>query len=336
MRCWRRRTPSTAWENQVAEGYSEGEIDAKEVMRMIRTATEVGRLESTVTTPTEALDRLGLREDGRLFRAAVVAFGTKMLPDFPQCGLRMARFRGTTKAEFLDQRQIHGHASMLLDEAMLFLQRHLPVTGRFESGRLERIDEPIFPPLALREALVNAICHRDYEIAGGSIGVAIFDDRLEITSTGLLPSGITVADLKRDHGSRRRNPILAHVFYLRGLVEEWGRGTQRIVELCRKAGHPEPEFEERSGELIVRFLPSGYVPPLRISHDLTDRQRQILTVLGDGRRWKFGDVYRILDDPPSDRAIRAELELLRTYGLVESGGRGISARWWLSSHDPSG
>ncbi|MFO7902511.1 MAG: ATP-binding protein [Planctomycetota bacterium] len=119
----------------------------------------------------------------------------------------------------------------------------------------------MFRPMALREALVNALCHRDYAIPGGAVSVGIFDDRLEITSTGTLPVGISVEDLKRDHASRPRNPILAEVFYRRALIERWERGTQKIVELCRAAGHPEPEFEERAGEVVVRFLPRDYIPP---------------------------------------------------------------------------
>lgn len=66
--------------------------------------------------------------------------------------------------------------------------------------------------------MVNALCHRDYAIAGGAVSVAIFDDRLEVTSTGTLPAGITVADLKREHTSRPRNPILAEDFYRRRVL----------------------------------------------------------------------------------------------------------------------
>ena len=76
----------------------------------------------------------------------------------------------------------------------------------------ERKDDPLYPPEALRKALANALCHRDYTAGGGSIGVAVFDDRLEISSTGMLPAGITVADLKRRHASRRRNDLIAGVF----------------------------------------------------------------------------------------------------------------------------
>jgi hypothetical protein len=82
-----------------------------------------------------------------------------------------------------------------------------------------------------------------YSIAGEVVSIAIFDNRLEIASTGTLPFGLTEEDLKREHTSRPRNPLLAEVFYRRGLIERWGRGTQRLVELCVEARHPEPEFE---------------------------------------------------------------------------------------------
>src|SRR5205807_5012665 len=243
----------------------------------------------------------------------------------------MVRFRGTTKDEFLDQRQLTGHAFELLREADLFLRRHLPVAGRFEPGVFERQDEPLFPPLALREALVNALCHRDYSIPGGAVSIAIFDDCLEISSTGLLPFGLTVADLKRNHQSQPRNPLLANVFYLRGLIERWGRGTQKIVELCVQAGHPEPEFEERAGHVTVRFIPSGYTPPHRVSHDLTERQRRILHYLRDGERHRIGQIMEGIGVvlPPS--TLRDDLILLRSLGLVELVGSGRGATWRLKT-----
>jgi ATP-dependent DNA helicase RecG len=212
----------------------------------------------------------------------VVVFGREFLPHDPQCQLRLARFRGTDKNEFLDQRQLHGHAFDLLSEAMQFLTRHLPVAGRIEPGVFERVDEPLFPPVALREALVNAFCHRDYAQAGGAVSVAIYDDRLEIWSSGERPLGMKVEDLKREHLSRPQNPLIAEVFYRRGLVGRWGRGTQKIVELCPRAGHPEPEFLEVAGAVGVRFLPIGYVALLRVAHDLTERQRQILQAVAGG------------------------------------------------------
>jgi ATP-dependent DNA helicase RecG len=161
--------------------------------------------------------------------------------------------------------------------------------------------------------------------------VAVFDDCLEISSTGLLPFGLTLADLKRNHQSLPRNPLLANVFYLRGLIERWGRGTQKIVELCVRAGHPEPEFEERAGEFVVRFIPSGYIPPHRVSHDLSDRQRRILHQLRDGARLRAGEIRLRLSPSPSATVLRDELNPLRNLELIEGSGHGAGARWWLKS-----
>jgi ATP-dependent DNA helicase RecG len=257
------------WETQVVEADLDA-LDAEEILRTVRAGVAGGRLPAGTSDsdPTDVLDKLGLRVHGSLVNAAVVLFGRKFLPDYPQCQLRLARFRGVDKHKFLDQRQVQGHAFSLLSEALEFLSRNLPVAGRIEAGRLERVDEPLFPPIALREALVNALTHRDYTQAGGAVSVAIYDDCVEIWSSGGLPFGIKVEDLKREHLSRLRNPLIAEVFYRRGLVDRWGRGTQEIVELCLRAGRPEPEFLEVDGTVGVRFLPSGYVAPLRVTHKL--------------------------------------------------------------------
>lgn len=317
------------WENQVAARYRPADLDLEEIRWTLSDAREAGRLAAPTTDPLDALEKLKVIDNGQILQAAVVAFAKEMLPEYPQCALRLARFRGTTKNEFLDQRQITGHAFHLLREAELFLRRHLPVRGRLEPGVMQRQDEPLFPLAALREALVNALCHRDYSIHGGAVSVAIYDDRLEIESAGLLPFGLTVLDLKRKHPSKPRNPLLANLFYLRGLIERWGSGTQRLVELCVKAGHPEPQFEEAAGSVTVTFPIAGYSPPHRIEHDLTDRQRRILHILGDGRQRTAKQVTSEFGTPIASATLRRELTLLRDLGLIESGGHGRGAFWRL-------
>jgi len=93
-----------------------------------------------VADPIEALDRFQLRAHARLLRAAVVLFGKKPSGNYPQCQLRLARFKGIDKTEFLDNRQVQGHAFGLLDEAMHFILRNIPIAGRIESAKLERTD----------------------------------------------------------------------------------------------------------------------------------------------------------------------------------------------------
>jgi ATP-dependent DNA helicase RecG len=318
------------WENAPAVDVDIDSLDREEILRTVRTGVAAGRLpELTGVDPADILDRLGLRGGGQLLNAAVVLFGTQFLPDYPQCQLRMARFRGTDKTEFLDSRQVQGHGFQLLEEAMLFLRRHLPVAGRIQPGLFERVDEPLFPLGALREALVNAVCHRDYTHPGGAVSLAIYDDRLEIWSDGTLPFGLSVEDLKRDHPSRPRNPLIADVYYRRGLVERWGRGTQKIVELCVRAGHPEPEFVEQAGAVGVHFLPGGYVAPHRIAHDLTSRQREILQVLAGPEQLPLRAIMMELTNPPSSATVRDDLYHLKRLGLIDSQGHGRGAVWFL-------
>ena len=252
------------WENQPAAGWMVGDLDVAEIRNTVAEAVRTGRLnEPGGRDPESLLIGLGLLRDGVLLRAAAVLFGNaeRLEFDMPQCLLRVARFRGLDRSEFLDNRQFNGNAFTLLSSAQRFLRDTLPIASRFESGRIERIDEPLYPPLATREALANALCHRDYAMGGGSVGLAVYDDRLEVTSTGPLHFGLTADDLFGPHESRPWNPLIARTFYRRGIIEEWGRGTLKMAELALSAGLPRPEIEERGDCVTVRFRRSDYVRP---------------------------------------------------------------------------
>jgi ATP-dependent DNA helicase RecG len=315
------------WERQPAIGMTIIDLDTVEIENTIRQAVEAGRFESSATNAEDVLQRLNLVVDGRPIQAAVVAFGSHLLPWYPQCCLRIARFNGVTKDEVVDQRKLNGNAFRLLEEAIRFLGQHLPIRGSLQEGQLRRQDRPLYPILALREALVNALCHRDYSIPGGAVSVAIFEDRLEIASTGTLPQGISVSDLKRDHFSQPRNPMLADIFYRRGLIELWGSGTQRIIRLCVEAGCPEPQFEERAGEFVVRFLAPNYTPSVPAGFHLSERQARILAVFQAYPMRSLREVREAIDPALSDSTIRNDLNYLRECGLVEAVGVGRGAFW---------
>ena len=182
--------------------------------------------------------------------------------------------------------------------------------------------------MALR-ARADALCHRDYTSPGGSVGVAIFDDRLEITSTGNLPFGLTPEDLTRPHASQPWNPLMADVFYRRGIIEQWGRGTLKIIDLAQQAGLVTPEFEVRGGEVVVRFYPQGYVPPSRVSRDLTPLQQELLAVLAASGPASLSRVRASLAAPVPGPTVKDNLQILRQLDLVRLQGRGRGARWSL-------
>lgn len=107
--------------------------------------------------------------------------------------------------------------------------------------------------LALREALVNAISHRDYANHSATISLSIYDDRLELWNNGVLPPQLSLAALRKRHESYPRNKTTATIFYEQGWVEGWGTGTTRMIGYCQKNDTPEPEFEEYSGGFVVIF-----------------------------------------------------------------------------------
>lgn len=240
------------WENQPADGWTVGDLDEIEILRTVRLAVQGGRLAEPLNSGdlADAVRGLGLLHEGVLLRAAVVLFGKTERLEFemPQCLLRVARFRGTDRMEFLNNHQFSGNAFKLLSSAEQFLSDTLPIVGRSE-----RIDRSLYPHLAIREAVANALCHRDYSIGGGSVGIAVYDDRLEVISSGSLHFGLTPAMLFGPHESRPWNPLIARTFYRRGIIEEWGSGTLRMAELMSNAGLPIPEIEDEGGTVTVRF-----------------------------------------------------------------------------------
>lgn len=308
------------WENQPTTE-SVNDLDAAEIRRTVAEAVQRGRLDDPGSQePADLLRGLGLLRDGVLLRAAVVLFGNaeRLKFDMPQCLLRVARFRGVNRMEFLDNRQFNGNAFTLLRLAERFLRETLPIAGRFEPDSFERIDEPAYPPLATREAIANALCHRDYSIGGGSVGIAVYDDRLEITSAGSLHFGLTPEKLFTQHESRPWNPLIAHTFYRRGIIEEWGSGTLKMAETAKKAGLPVPEIEDDGGAVTVRFWRGWTL--LQHVFALLDSAKGGLV-----RR----EIHARLGPEVSERQVRRALEELKEKGLVISPGQGSKGQWKL-------
>ena len=243
------------WENQPAVDVRLQDLDREEILQTREKAIEHRRISAETSRDVgDILDRLGLRRGRVITQAAQVLYGKKFLPDYPQCLLKMGRFRGTEiTGDILDNKQEYLHAFAMVREGMAFLDRTLPLAARFPEGKIFREDRPPIPPNALREILLNAVMHRDYSDPAGYVAIAVFDDRIEIRSTGRLPAGITVDMLAGPHLSKPRNPLIADTFHRTGAVEIWGRGTNRVIEECRRYGVPPPTFEESGGSLYVTF-----------------------------------------------------------------------------------
>jgi ATP-dependent DNA helicase RecG len=318
-----------SWETQISPQLRIQDLDEAEIQKTVKQGVQAGRIPQTALEEDvhEILMRFGLANEQAPFNAAWVLFGTNLQLGYAQCFIKMARFRGRDKTHsFIDNRQCYGHAFELLEEALSFIQRHLPIASHFETGEMKRIDTPMLPLLAIRETIVNSLCHRKYNQASGEISLAIFDDRLEIWNNGVLPEGLRPEDLKREHRSIKRNPQICEVFYLRNLIEGWGTGTNRILNECLAQGLPEPIFSEDSGGVNVTFFFKEPMVTLNVSAEveiaLTERQREILAILRKYTALSRRAIVQALGLSISDRTLKRELSHLATLGLITLEGRG--------------
>lgn len=334
----RRGQLNHAWDAQIAEGYSIDSLDHEDIRRTIKGGVDKERISVEVLSYDidHILRNLELIKDDKFINAAVVLYAKNVRPDYSQCMIRLARFRGTDKSgDFIDNQRVYGNAFRIISAALEFAKRHLPIASFFEPGKIERIDQPAVPQLALREALVNSIAHRDYTNHSASISLAIFDDRLELWNNGTLPPQLNIAALRRRHESYPRNKKIAAVFYDQGWVEGWGTGTTRMIGYCRENGTPEPEFEEYSGGFAVIFRfkePMGGAPQQRKPSgkgSLNERQNKILEILAKGKELNVNDIYSQLDVIGSLRTVKADLSALKKSGLIEQVGSGKLSLWKL-------
>ena len=333
----RRHREGDRWETQSAEDWSLDELDAERIHYVINLAKQRRKLNVPDSLdPADLLQGLGLYSEGVLRKSAVVLFGKAklMAARMPQCLLRAARFRGTDREEFLDNRQFQGNAFDLLEHAERFLNETIPVAGKIVPGNMARVDKPLYPPNATREALVNALCHRDYSIAGGSIHVAVYDDRLEVTSTGPLPFGLTPRVLLESEGpvSKPWNPNIAGTFERCGFSERWGRGAAQMAKLAVDTGLPRPQILDENECVTVRFWNDHHAAQ---RNGTDNRKRAILSLLeragdnGLSRR----EIYDRLVPLASERQVRRALEELQKERLARITKSGPAARWKLTDEE---
>jgi ATP-dependent DNA helicase RecG len=241
----------TSWDARPLIDGTIKDLDLARVRRYMMLATNVGRRNFVRgDRPQDVLEKLELVRDGRPTWAAVLLFGKHPQSPLTQATVHCGRFH--TEIDITDDRLIEGSIIDQIEETMDFLKKHINV--RFViTGKPQRDQIWDYPLEALREAVVNAICHRDYGDTA-DIQIKVFDDHVRIWSPGLLPYGVTFEELyRRTHASKPRNKLIAQVFYDLEIIERYGSGIQRMLDACAAAGLPEPTFGESTGGLLITF-----------------------------------------------------------------------------------
>lgn len=261
---------------------------------------------------------------------------------YEQVEIKCSRFKGTSMAVFLDKKEYRGDLFSQLAQTETFIKNHLHLKA--EILGLQRSESYEIPMPAIREALINAVVHRDYSNAGRDIKVGIYDDVLNIVSPGGLPNGLTLEEARQGR-SEIRNKVLARVFKELGYIEQWGSGISRIRQLCQQAGNPEPAFSESGDFVDIEFARDTRLasrePETKggqkggsiggsiggekvVQSGLTERQQAVLMLITENPRRTHREIADALGINPS--AVQKHLDKLKQAGAIERIG-GTRGHW---------
>ncbi len=197
----------------------------------------------------------------------------------------------------LDRRDFDGGIVADIEDALSFIERNTRTAYRIESLRRENIPE--YPMKALREAITNAVMHRDWFFEGANVFVEIYANRIEVISPGTLPTGLKMAELGRE--SIRRNPLIADLLHRIEFIEKAGTGIRRIRDEAREQGCPEPEFKIRGAFFVVVFRPDPEVRALEdqvtgeVTPQVTGEVRLLEVISGEMNRKQIQEALGLKD-----------------------------------------
>jgi ATP-dependent DNA helicase RecG len=282
---------------------------------------------SGVTSPLqaqgalEALDVLR-REDNelRMTQAGVLFFAKEPQKWLKESYVTCVRYAGTDRFEVLDRQDIMGTPFAMIEGALNFVRRNIRVEHHID-GNARRADLHEYPQVAVREAITNAVMHRDYYYDLSHVYVNIFADRLEVENPGGLPGGLTLEDL--GERSVRRNRQVADLLHRARYVERIGSGIHRMRQSLAENGNP--PFEVTSGQFfLIRFLPRPPVPP---KESLTSRQARLMGAIGERGSITKRTASELLG--VSGDTVLREINGLVARRLVTKEGNGKSTRYTL-------
>lgn len=297
------------WDERVVESFSKFELDEETLRIFKEEVKKSGRapIEMDID-PKELLVKLGLLKDQKIKAATIMLFGKNPQKYFPWAVIKAGRFKDDLT--IIDEDEIDGNLFQQVTDALKFIMKNIKKSFKIDTKTGLRIDIWEYPLGTLREAIINALIHRDYSIYS-PIYIKIYDDKLTITNPGGLPEPLTIEDLHREHPSILRNPNLANIFYLAGYIEKWGTGTLRMIEECKKQGLPPPKFKTERNFFYVE---------LRKEQELSQKELMALEYIRTKKAIQRKDLQKYLK--VSERTTRRILSKLEQLGLIKRHGSG--------------
>lgn len=262
---------------------------------------------------------------------AILFFGKGPQEYIPQSEIRIARFKGTTRLSFIDSKEIKGPIYKMLEEVEVFFKRNTRLANKIVE--FKRIDIPEYPFEAVREAVINAIAHRDYTRIGAPIIISIFDDRVEVVSPGGLLPGLDIKKLEGHHETR--NKKICDIFHETKDMEKFGTGIKKMKMLMKNHGLSSPEFLEEGDSFVAKFYGPGdkildLVPDIPEERQidlkkigLNERQIEALRLMVNEKQIINNELYQKIFKVSRRTAVRDLQELVKLKQIkCEGTGKG--------------
>ena len=323
------RKRGVTWDNLPLPAFRIDEVDDDAVKRFKTLAAKKGRIDSRLLEEPKALllEKLHLMCDGYLTNAAILLFCKD--PEKYQLGAYIKIGYFENNADLLYQDEIHGSVLEQVDKAIeLIYLKYMRAIIRYEG--LQRIERYFVPEDALREALLNAICHKQYQ-SGIPIQVSVYEDRLYVANIGCLPEDWTIENLMKKHASKPYNPNIAHVFYLAGFIESWGRGVEKICNSLRDNNLPMPEYTIHPGDIMIRFSgPEDRIIRVndKVRDKVNDRERMVLELLDEDPGYTLAQLAAKMSVSP--KTVSAYIRSLKDKRMIERAGTDRKGYWKLT------
>jgi ATP-dependent DNA helicase RecG len=321
------------------------DLDDSIIDTFLKKAISKGRIarEALSDSKEDLIRRLRLGNGVHLTNAAALLFGKELSYFFTGAYIKIGFF--ITDAEIVYQDELSGPLLRQIDQTVDTLcLKYLKAKISYQG--IQRIESYPYPLEALREAILNALIHKDYS-SGVPIQISVYDDKLYIGNVGQLPADWSLEVLLGKHVSIPFNPTIARIFYLAGYVESWGRGVEKIFTTCKNDGVPEPEYTVRPRDIMLKFkahpdriIPSGHTVvrgdftdttdiftdiPKNLTENLTDKELAVLKLVIENNCYTTSEMAAIL--AVSRQTITSRLRALQEKKLVSRIGSDRKGRW---------
>ncbi len=319
------------WDAMPVPGVTVSDLDADALARFRRRAARSKRLapDALVEDDEGLLEQLRLTEGVYLKRAAVLLFHRDPERFVTGASVKIGYFASESDLRYHDEvtGDVFSQPGKILD---ILLTKYLKAEISYEG--IQRIESYPMPESALREALLNAVIHRDYSVAA-PIQIRVYADRLLICNPGELPEGWSLDKLLGRHPSQPFNPDVANTFFWSGEIEAWGRGIQRVLSACREAGTPEPKIQVEPRDVWVEFpFSAAYLEEIaggtgEVSRGTTQEttQERILNLLRKDPKLTRKILAERIGITPD--GVKYHLDKLRDSGRIRHVGPTKRGRW---------